>query len=49
MPDNTYEKKQIKSDKTSPGIVLSTAIYIVTGIMILAYLYQSFGSYIGGN
>jgi hypothetical protein len=40
MPDNTQQKKHIKSDKVSLEILLSTSIYLVTGIMILAYLYQ---------
>jgi hypothetical protein len=42
MPDNINKEKQIKSNKFSIGTILSTSVYTVTAIMILAYLYQSF-------
>jgi hypothetical protein len=45
MPDNIKKDSQIKSNKFSVETVLSTSVYAVTAIMILAYLYQSFSAH----
>ena len=41
MPDSTDDNKQRLSTTFNVGSVLATTIYVVTVIMILAYLYQS--------
>lgn len=45
MPDEIKEERLIKSNKFSVGTVISTSVYAVTAIMILAYLYQSLSAH----
>ena len=49
MQEKTQEARQIKSNKSGLGAVLSTSIYTVTTIMIIAFLYQTFSVHFFGE
>jgi len=42
MSGKNKEDQTHKAEKSSYGTILSTSIYVVTVLMILGYLYQSF-------
>lgn len=42
MSEKNKEDQVHRAEKSSFGTILSTSIYTVTVLMILAYLYQSF-------
>jgi len=42
MVEQQREEKLPKADKPGVGTIISNALYMVTAIMILAYMYQSF-------